>query len=251
MSLKDRTNKVLLDAYKAKGFRYALSLAEGIVKANHNKPMSERNVVVGEICEAVLAVCISEYMRLNPERTKGWFFTNQFIIGDMETRNPKFLTEIDFVLFTPSKALLFECKGYIGDKVIVDKGTITRKGRENFDVYEQHRNHALTFSRMFGHFRMSGVPEFDCYQLAVFLFCTGSIEDKRNSTYKKVLPFVEVDGLFKLLSEIDTTPRFQMDYVRRAVDIVESKKDALVDKHLAFVKSRHSSKQSNNSKRRS
>lgn len=237
MSLKSSTNKVVLDNYEKNGLEHTLSLCNKIL-LNKSLYREGANYVVGELAESVLEVLVKDFIRRN--NLKDWFYVKSMIIKDVETMSKKFSTEIDLVLFSPGKIYLFECKGYKGSKEIVGKGVLVRKGKNKlkFDVFEQHKNHANVFMKMFDPFILKGVDPRTAYQLGIFDYSLGELEDNREDTWKKVMPILKYSDIFPLLDRNKNSKRkWNMEYVRKAVNIIESKKDVSVTNHLKYVTS--------------
>jgi protein associated with RNAse G/E len=241
VSYKAKANEVLIQAYKANGFLHTLSLCEKILQSQHLLEVADvqdRNTVAGELCETVLEMSILEYKRKYPNKTSSWRYSKGLILKDIENPNGRFLTEIDMALFTPHAAFLFECKCYSGDKRVLGRGEIVRSKGRRFDVYNQHINHAKVFVNTFDRFKKEGTPERTAYRLAVFNFSPGSLVDQRSTEWVNFLPFVGVEETTKLFDSLNYKTRiWNMEYVSKAVDLIEKKKDTYIAKHLEYVKS--------------
>lgn len=235
MSLKNKTNKVILDNYRKNGLQHTLTLCKKMLE--HNALYREgANFVLGEITESVLEVLLTDY--ISKRNLKDWFFVKGMIVKDIETMNKEFSTEIDMVLFSPQKIYLFECKGYAGAKELTGKGSLIRHGRNKveFDVFEQHKNHATVFMNMFNPFVLKGVSPSICYKLGIFDFSSGQLKDNREEKWKKIMPVIRSEDLFELLDKFARSRRkWNMEYVRRAVKIIEAKKEHNTARHLEYV----------------
>ena len=238
--------EVLFDYYLTRGLEFALDLASKIMVAEEAKSMAsleDRNQVSGALCEAVLELCLLEYCKLNPDKTKDWFYSKGLVIKDIDNPDSDFLTEIDFLLITNSTIVVFECKAYKGEKEIIKNGTIRRKGFKDFDVFSQQALHIETFAKMFNGFRYErAVGLKQCYRAAAFLFASGATNDTRPVEVQRVMPFLEPNTLTNFLQSISESNNWQLNYVRKAVELIEKDNENLRRKHLSYVKSLHGGK---------
>lgn len=242
---KENANRVLLESYDKHGYDYMLELAKYLVEQQNEAAKKYdgegQGTVLGELCETVLECKIKDYIKKN--NLTDWFYVKGFYMRDIETQNTDFLTEIDLVLFTPEKIIIWECKSYKGDKIIVGQGDLKRIGRPGMNVFEQQKLHGDVFLKTFNVFRDKGkdeVPRRDCFQLAVFSFAEGTLTDKRKPEHKLVMPFLEEPDLDGFLDKGRKGKKtWNMVNVRRAADFIVSKgkTNNYGDKHLDFVKS--------------
>lgn len=242
---KTETNKILLDYYEKNGFVKTVKTAKAMYKVNLKTAKPDfKTDLCGEICETILEIGIIEFMKKYPEICRDWVIKKGLIVKDIENPNNGFLTEIDLVLATPQMIYIFECKSYTGEKILTDICTIKTKNR-SFDVYKQNLMHARVFLKQFDPYRVNKAVKKLPLQLALFSLSKGSITDKRNDTSKMLMPLVEIENLFKFLSQnIPTTDRevislWKMKYVKNALDIIAKKSDANRSAHLAYVKNLH------------
>jgi hypothetical protein len=250
MLFKDKTRETLLEVYRDRGYNFSVSLASKIIGSEELKKadprVKTRNTVAGEVCETVLEIAILEFMNLNQKLTEKWFYAKGLVLKDLDTADTEFLTEVDFILFTPQVIYLFECKGYIGDKRITDRGTIVRAGKKKFDVYNQHVNHLNVFKKNFDSFRKQEYEECTSYQMAAFSFSPGLLEDIRSNEWKKELPFLEISDMSNFLSsKCRGEEVWMIEYCKKAVELIQKDREFFVSKHLSYVTSLHHSKKPN------
>lgn len=227
---KQAIHILLSDYYQKKGLTPTIQVAHSLLKRN----ISDRDlnsVFNGEICETVLQIMITDFIKRNPKRTSFWRFCNNIILSDLETKSDRFLTEIDALLLTPECIYVFECKSYAGEKVIIGDGTITRKNGNNCDVYKQNSLHLKILRQWLDRFSKHPV-----YQMVLFNFSNGATKDERSYEAKKIMPCINEDSLFGMLHES------RLEVWRPAdLDIISTQfqreTDTLRRKHLEYVKS--------------
>ena len=119
MSVKNKTNDVLLEFYKTNSYEFTLAVAKKMLESKSYAGKRKFNSDLhGEICETVLEISIMEYMKLYPEKCKDWFYEKGLILKEVNNPDSEFLTELDLVLFTPTQICIFECKSYNSDKTL-------------------------------------------------------------------------------------------------------------------------------------
>jgi hypothetical protein len=236
MSLKDSTNQVILNNYKQKGLEHTLVLCSKLLE-NKSLYREGAGFVLGEIAESVLEVLLIDYIRTR--NLKDWFYVKGMIIKDVETMNRDFSTEIDLVLFSPQRIYLFECKGYVGSKTLTGKGVLERTGKNKvkFDVFSQHKNHATVFMKMFNPFILKDEDPAKCYRLAIFDFSSGKTIDNRDEKWKKIMPIIGPEDVFPMLDKsLDKRRKWNMEYVKKAVQIIERNKTSATNNHIKYVR---------------
>lgn len=240
---KGKMNEKLMAYYTANGKENAILLADKMLEATtHKKDKIFRAHVHGEICETVLEICILDFMSRHKEETGDWFYSKGMILKDKDNPNSPYLTEIDMTLFTPYKILTVECKSYGGDKVFTKKCTVNRVGVKSTDVYEQHEKHYKTLLKTFEPFRKNGNGSFNVasIQIGYFNFSIGKVEDKRTDKWQNTMPILNVQKIEALLKTYLNKPIYwKMDYVKRAVSIVDANKKKNTTAHLKYVTDLH------------
>lgn len=240
MSLKDNTNTVLYDFYKSTGdLKKTIEVCRGMLESNKSTPE-----IRGEICEVVLVVMLEDYIAKNKLDKEGWFISKSLILKDLENPLSNYLTELDVTLFTPKKVYLFECKSYRGDKRFIKECTLVLKNRKNnksFDVYSQHIKHYKALYKYLVKFRKKVDTIHKPYRIACFNFSQGTTEDERNSKFRNLFPVLDDSNLYELFSSYDSEPdQWDINYVRRVVNILDDSKEAFTGTHLNYVSSLHS-----------
>jgi hypothetical protein len=241
VSYKNKTSEVVLETYKSRGISFTLDLCTKILESEESRnraSIQDRNIVAGEICESVLEVSILDYMRLNREFTQNWYISKGLVMKDLDNPDSRFLTEIDLVLFTPQVIFIFECKNYIGNKVIQGQGEIIRSNGRNFNVFKQHLMHAKVLIRTFDVFKTLGNSDKFGYRLAAFIFSLGKMEDVREDKWKEFFPFLTMHSIRAELDFLKKKkPIYDMERARKAVKMIERNKEKLTIDHLNYVKS--------------
>lgn len=238
-----RTNKYLNLVYNKYGYKQMCKVARiMLVSKKYKDDIQFRNEVHGEICESVLQCGIHEFMKQHPNETKDWKLEKGLILKDPENKLSDFKTEVDITLFTPFKILTFECKCYSGNKTLTDKCTIVRKSVKPYDVYKQHKIHYTVLFENFKKFRLDNeaTNKYSPIQIAFFDFSLGSLEDKREPRWQKLMPAVSYDTLDELLeSYIDKPICWKMNYVCKALTVINKHKEVNRQEHLDYVKQLH------------
>lgn len=235
MSYKDKTNEVLLRVYRERGLDYTLEMSWKLMESNYNVKKQGVGIVFGEICETVLEIMTLEYIKKN-KLQDSWFYSKGLILRDIETMSNEFYTELDFVVFSPQRIFLFECKSYKGAKVIKNKGELKRSRAEGVNIFDQHKLHTQVFIKIFNAFRSKDSSTRLAYQMAAFSYAEGSLKDAREDKWKEMMPILEVDTLYSLYDTASKAPSvWRMKDVRRAVEILERSKKANAAKHLDYV----------------
>lgn len=238
---KDATNKVLLDYYERNGIEATLNVAEAMLKAGNHKSNAVFHAHThGEICETVLEVMLSEFIKCNHLESKGWFFKKGLILKDVNNLESDFLTELDLTLFTPQCIILFECKSYGGDKELTDVCTIRRKGKKSFDVYKQNSLHAKVLFEQLKPFMIVDETTINekYVQLVLFNFSLGIVNDTRTVKCKNVMPSINPKTLNRLLESLRSRKvLWNIAALRRAADIISLHSDEYRKAHLKYVTS--------------
>lgn len=244
MSFKSVTNEKLIALYESKGVDAVLAVAQKMLELNvHKSNMDFRTSVHGEICESVLEVILLDFIKSNSLDKEGWFISKGLILKDVDNPDSPYLTEVDLILFTPYRFILFECKSYAGDKRLINECTIVRdKIKSSFDVYKQHIKHYEALAKTMHPFRASDIAV-GHMTIALFNFALGKLQDEREDKWKNYVPVFNAKNINKFLLSLKSDKvEWNMKYVRRAVDIIESQSEANSVKHLNYVKSLHGNK---------
>lgn len=237
MSVKNKTNNTLLRYYSENGFESTVRVAYSMLGSKtYSGKGNFHSELHGEICESVLEISILEYIRTHSTKCKNWFYRKGLILKDVENPDSKFLTECDLVLFTPQRILIFECKSYNIEKVIEDKCTIKCKNGKQFNVFNQNYLHYKVLIKQFGKFSLVNCITNTMCHIYLFDFSNGKTTDNRDKKYKLLMPHVTVNNIFSILESLNGPSRWDLSYCKRAVDIIDSKKDENTIKHLQYVK---------------
>lgn len=239
ISVKDSTFNALLNYYnKNKDLkRFILVCREMLAKKASTPEMR------GEICEVVLYVMLSEYIKKN--NLKDWRIAKGLILKDVnKDKDHNYFTEVDLTLFTPKCIYSFECKCYKGEKYLADKGTLfVKRGKEYkkaLDVFDQHFKHfkVLLDTVKVGMDKRIDDKKYKSFKLLYFDFSIERTEDKRDVKYKSLFPIINEDNLFSLFKTYEERPNYwNMEIVNKVVDIVEKSSKANSKKHLDYVNS--------------
>lgn len=236
----DRINKYILEFYEKHDLRNTIALGRCMLNCKFGKHKEDfRTAVHGEVCESILEVMIKEFLKKN-NLEKRWFYTKGLVLKDLNNLESEYLTEIDFILFSPHKIFIFECKSYGGHKYLKDKCTIVRSKKKPFDVFSQHEKHSNTLLNNFIGFRAPeklGEEKVAPVQLILFDFSNGDLEDQRTDLWKKVMPVVNEKDLGLFLAKYKDVPgSWDVKALYKAVKMINKNNNKRRDEHLRYVK---------------
>lgn len=240
MNYKEETNKVLLEYYKEHGLAPTIDIAKAMLLSDKYKNnMHFYTHTHGEICETILECILEDFFKKFGLSRYGWFYKKGLILKDINATESGYFTELDLTVFTPQKIFAFECKSYGGDKKITNKCTIVKKAGGSYDVYKQHSQHFNVLANQLAPFRIrnKGTLNHSAYQLILFNFSTGQTADVRNSEDKLIMPCLNennVLNIFKLL--VNQPVLWDIERVKKAVDIIDKHSAVNRAKHLSYVK---------------
>lgn len=238
MSYKEASRKVLLEYRQSHSLVETIKVAKKMLESKtHKDNVVFHTHVHGEICETILEILVEYYMQRFPVKTKDWFCAKGLIIKDINNPASGYFTELDYTVFTPQKIFAFECKSYGGDKKITDICTIKKKKGGAFDVYAQHEKHAVVLSEQLRAFRKSQYIGTQAYQLILFNFSTGETLDTRTVQNKLLMPCLDETNVLNIFSIYENDPViWNMEYLKKAIAIIQKHGDENTKKHLSYVK---------------
>lgn len=237
MGVKERTSEKLFQLYQEKGSKFAIEVARGVLGTA--KPVKDERAqhLNGQLCETVLEIKLHEYVK---QKDLDWIVSKSLVLSDPENRDSDFRTEIDLLLCTRKCMYLFECKSYGGTKCLSGNGVLQSKSsngvKHKFDVYKQSSLHLEVAHKIFD--RFSRTPE---YQMLMFNFSLGSLEDKRSMRERAEMPCLETDTVIPYLErrEAATTENWDLEYIRKALNVLEKDSGRKHLEHLKYVQSLH------------
>jgi len=240
---KDSTNRLLKEYCSEHGLDMTISLGRAMLEAKKSsRDKSFYTDVNGEVCETVLELIIDQYILDNCLKEEGWFYKKGLIIKEPKQVNT-YYTELDLTVFSPQKIFIFECKSYSGAKTITDTCTIRRKNGNDCDVFRQNYKHANALANQFSPFRTNKASEEAPYQLVLFNFSCGSVNDVRPALRQVMMPCLDETNIVNIFDVYRNHPIiWRMDKVRQAADIIDKHSDENRSKHLSYVKSLHGKK---------
>lgn len=237
-------NRKIRDFYKQTGsIEQTEKLCHALLVSNTHK--SDKNFLAqihGEVCESLLECIIVDFILKHNLKGK-WFYEKGLILKDPYAKSTSpYMTELDLTLFTPYKILTIECKCYGGDKILADKCTIKRKGKKSFDIYAQHKKHYKVLISNLSTYRYKNETTANIapLQIGYFNYSLGSIKDERTKEWRMKMPLLTYENITKLLElYLDKPTCWNMDRVRKAVNMIAKDKNARKQKHLEYVKNLH------------
>lgn len=184
---KDLLHKKVLSIYNKDGISKAskacwemLDLFERNSKLNDNY-----RELKGEIAETFLQCCLTEVQKIVKPSIVLKSLCIPFKTSDSTT-------ELDLTLVTEGKIYLFECKSYMGGKILTDKCLIDNK----MDVYSQSILHCTALNQHLSQFYLHG-KDYKPYKLILFEMSRKPLVDKRSDTWKETIPVLNPYTFFK------------------------------------------------------
>lgn len=223
--LQSTMHDKLFAVYDKYGLGKTLQIAHASLKARlPSLPVKQR--FNGEICEAILEIIVVDWVKRSGVDAR---YVRSLVIPDTKGKNKEFLTEIDMVIFTPWCVYCIECKNYGGDKQLVDDGLLIGANGVKCDVFKQNSMHLEVLHNLIG-----GLSASPMYQMLLFNFSNGSIDDKRVKSAKSRLPLVDENTLLSIVARGGSS-NWDMVGVDRVIPILEKYSDANRDRHLQYV----------------
>lgn len=197
-------NEGLLDekltaVYRQYGLNKFLDVCSEMLVIKAPREGDKKRVVNGEVCEVVLRVMTQHYLKTR--KITGTTF-HSMILQDRWDKNNPFRTELDFTLMTPGVCLTGECKSFVGDIVVTQGCTLTRDDLVA-DVERQSLVHAKALKPYLQEFTLPsvGLPA-PPLGLFCFIYCKGTIADKRTQAKKQIIPIITVRNLFAYYDKV-------------------------------------------------
>lgn len=229
--VKDVTREKLLRLKKQYGTKVAIEVASKSLRLKSNDGAFKKQYN-GEICEVVLEMILLDFIQ---KQHPDWFYIKGMILPDIKSNNREFLTEIDFVLFTPQCIYCIECKSYAGNKRVEDSGTIVLEDGTRRDVYRQNSLHLNVLNNMLGKFSKN--PK---YKMLLFNFSRGNIQDIRDENAKLNFPVVDEKSVVSWLDD-----KGRAVWNMRGLSIAKTKLERYSDvnreRHLKYVQGLYNS----------
>lgn len=235
-NVRDNMRQKMLEVYNKNGKEYMIVLANKLLASSvHKNNKNFKALTHGEIAETLLEILILDYMKRN--NITDWIIKRGLILKDATNPNSDFLTELDLTLFTPSTIVLFECKSYGGTIEVFKKGAVYREGKQIADVFSQNMIHKNTLNTNI-EVASIGKPS---YKITYFHFALGTIKDKRDDKYKRLMPIIKVKTLNTFLDNIKNSEKesWNMQKISRILDIICKNNSRRINAHLNYVMNKH------------
>lgn len=236
MDYKESTRSVLLESYNKFGLANTILIGKKLLENKKYKgEIDFMTSVHGEICETILEVAVSDYIKKNK---LNWFSIKGLILGDRNNTSSNFLTELDYTLFTPGCVYLFECKSYSGKNInIADKGTLYDGKIPKCDVFRQSVLHKEVLLDWIAPFVLDKKCEL-VTKMILFDFSLNETKDNRTKKNKNELVYANLDNLYQIL-ETKLPSVWDMKYIEKFISICSKQGKRSREKHLEYVKSIH------------
>ncbi len=200
MTCKEATRETLLEYRATHSLIDTIQMASRIMLTGHGKDNFQFAADLhGEICETVLELIVSEFVRQGNLSEKGWSYWKGLILKDRTNPKSKFLTEIDFTVFSPKCVYIFECKSYAGNKTLTGEGLLTREDGKQYDVFKQSSLHLEALYPWLEGFTLPGKTP--VIQMCMFNFSRGVLADRRTKSKQLQMPCLEVATTIEYLSK--------------------------------------------------
>lgn len=236
--LKEKTRLVLWNIYKNEGFHVFMNTVNCMRKFE-GRNLNDIMQVKGEVAEVVLEILIKRFIA--ERKIHNWYVHKGVILGDK--KNPKFSTEIDFILVTPQVVSVIEVKSLNGDKVITGDCTLTaRKGKDEElckDIFAQNKIHIRTFWK---NFKCAAKEESGVVKSVLFSFSFGNITDNRSASKVDLMPVYTEDTIASYLEAIfclNRNPVWEVEELEKLINNSQANYKVLYDKHMRYINSIH------------
>lgn len=208
------------------------------------------NQLRGELAEVILEVLLKDVQScLKKSGIKSVIFKNMGLVEKRE--NGLYSTELDLVFMTEYRCYLFEVKSYSGDKVLTDECML--HGKRDIDIYSQSRLHLDLFKGWFESCRIkhinrgTGLGRLPSpYKLIFFEYSSGAVEDKRDETWRKIIPYLDVSKFhafwnneIKALSEQSAALQWDINKSVGTMKKLDSSRQKILDYHVSRLNNKN------------
>lgn len=187
-----KLEQLLYEAYEKRGINFVYETCSELL--NIKDSSQKKPKVNGDVCETLLVFLTKKYIE---ERQLTGNFVRSLVLRDPDRPKSPFRTEIDFLFYTPKIIFCIECKSYFGKKIITDKCTLDN-GRYSCDIYKQNVLHTEVLHRNIISLKYPKYRNNNKFNITMgtFFFANGDILDKRDNTFKSILPVLTQNNLF-------------------------------------------------------
>ena len=234
MAVRESLESKLNLIYKQHGLQTFLEVCSNLLKVDSHGDTDKKKRSNGAVCEIVLCTLTRHY--LARRMVTGSVF-HSVVLKDKQKPTSNFRTELDFVMMAPTVCLTCECKSFVGDITITGDCALKR---ENLvaDVSRQSLLHGHCLEQYLQQYVLPGkgvsTPP---YRMFCFLYCKGTVLDKRSAAQQAKLPVLTLANLFKYYDQIYNAYRLEVYNVRQANrDFKEGAESAQLHKeHREFL----------------
>ena len=189
----------LIAVYREHGVRVFLDVCSKMLDIKDSHNVEKKKTSNGEVCEVVLRVLTMDYLK--KKHITGEVF-HSMILGDLSNPGSDFKTELDLTVLTPTVCVTAECKSFSGDITVVDDCTLIRRDMRA-DVARQSKLHGKCLQQQLKRFVLpsAGIaaPPFGLF---CFVYCNGTIQDRRTLRAKAAIPVLTISNLYTYYNKL-------------------------------------------------
>lgn len=214
-TVKERTNYALLQLYEQKGYDI---FKKTILNMKGNKwfKATDYGTFKGECAEIYLYATVMEFVK---KFDLSWRVFLSLVIPHRDGIAGH-TTELDLVLVSEEMITVFESKSYGGDKKITDVCSIKRSSGKT-DIYGQNALHCESLIKQIADFNINDQKGM---KSVLFSYAEGSLEDVRDTQYKRLMPVITEDNLLSYLTSLTKLEdKFWRDGVYKCLDNLADK----------------------------
>lgn len=231
--MKDKVRKHLFEIAKKIGVNAAIRkgdqlLSESYQAAKRMNKWEQASVLRGELAEIILELQLRLYCQRNPKTS---FMVKNLVIPRSDGKYGT--TELDLTLFREDCIYLFECKSYSGKKVLEEECLLKSKNRE-INVYSQNMMHLNNLHSLI--FEWNAIPKGNSYQLVLYTYDNGDLEDLRSVEWKNKIPVVTKINLIDWLFSHKGNAKWDIKSVGAKITELKSNKNLTLKNHVSRLK---------------
>jgi len=235
-TVQKRTEEAFTWLYKQKGFGAFWSHAQTL-KRMDELSVEDYGVAKGVLAELVLFHTIKEWIKHNNLQNTWKIYHSLFV----PFKNKQGQTELDIVLASRFTVVVFEVKSYNGEKTLKGECTIVRKSSSR-DIFKQNAMHVRVLKEAMNPETI--LSDVGAFKSVLFSFATGSINDKRTETYKRLMPVVDENSLVHFLNSLLAKANRTNwgDNIFNELDSIADNKITM-EEHIRFLEERYAEDQ--------
>lgn len=207
--LTETTRNAILTLYEHKGIDAADKKIKELLRQceSGNASVGDRSTIKGELSEMALEC----HLRYWTDRIKYLAVVKGLCI---KSTISSATAEIDVLLASPCRVYLFECKSFKGKKTLTKECYLAGSSSSK-DVFYQSKYHLQILEQHLADYHYPTESKISPYQLLLFELSSDSVDDQRDSKWKRNIPLLTLDTIDAwLLEEFQSNTLVQWDFIR-------------------------------------